>query len=362
MSLVRIAPTTDERGAPIFAVLTKRTYRFGSDQPVKLLETETAFVEGDEYWDGGDPTWSTVKLENDLAPYKLATDVVVVGRAHSPNGRPVTQMEATVGVGRFKKKLLVLGDRRCIYRPAKPPEFSDPVPFTEMEVRYDRAYGGKDEKSLPGIEFYYPRNTMGTGIAIKNLKEVVDGLPLPNFEDPDDLLTPERMILEEPDRWNKQPLPQGFGWFQKVWYPRCSFVGSIPGYVDVDEVMREELLNWVPKRQIALSRQFRLPSFDVRFNNGASWGLIVPFLSGNEHVSLHGLTPSGQCEFDLPGEKPRIVLDFGLGESELIPYLHTVCIRMDEQEVDLVWRGAKEYPGVDWLPQMKGMHAEASWT
>jgi hypothetical protein len=299
-----------------------------------------------------------VKLENDLAPYKLATDVVVVGTARTASGQPVAQLDASVEVGRFKKTIRVVGDRHCHFRAGQPPIFSEPAPFTEMEVRYDRAYGGKDEKSVPPIEFSYPRNTMGVGLAVKNVKEAVEGLRLPNIEDPNNLLTPDNIILGELDRWNQQPLPQGFGWFQKTWYPRCSFVGSMPGYVDVDEVMREELLNWVPKRQVALSRQFRLPSFDVRFNNGGSWGLIVPFLEGSERVTVDGLTTGGPLSFDLPGERPAMSLDIGLGEAALKTVLHTVLVRVDDGEVDLIWRGALEYPGVDWLPEMQGLRVE----
>jgi hypothetical protein len=358
MDLFRIAPTKDERNASIFSVLAKRSYRIVPGQALERLKAARPFIEVDQYWDDGDPTWSTVKLENDLAPYKLATDVVVVGKACSPRMQPVTHLDVTAQVGRFSKTVRVIGNRHCLHRPGQPPVFTEPLPFTDMELRYDRAYGGKDDKSLPGIEFYYPRNTMGTGLAIKNLKEVVDGLVLPNFEDPDDLLSPQRLLLQEPDRWNGQPLPQGFGWFQKVWYPRCSFVGSMPGYVDVDEVMREETLRWVPQRQIALARQFKLPAFDVRFNNGASWGLILPFLTGNEPIRLQGFTPEGSLEFELPGEIPQLSLDIGEGPRALRAVLHTVCIRLEQKEVDLIWRGSLEYPGIDWLPEMKRLHAE----
>jgi hypothetical protein len=35
--------------------------------------------------------------------------------------------------------------------------------------------------------------------------------------------------------------------------------------------------------------------------------------------------------------------------------LHTVLIRMDQRQVDLVWRGAVPYPGPEWLPEMPRM-------
>jgi len=350
-----VLPGKADDGNPIFSVLVKRTYDIKPDSVCIRAERTNPLVNVDLYYDGGDPENSTVQCETDLAPYKVATDVVVLGTAYAPGGKPVTQMDVAVEVTGRKKVIRIIGDRRCLYRDKFVPSFTDPVPFTEIEVRYERAYGGHDMKSNPQLPFYYPRNHLGKGIAIKNIREVVDGLGLPNLEDPQDLLTPERIVLGERDNWNRQPLPQGFGWFQRTWYPRCSFVGSVPGDVNLDEPMREELLGLVPKGQVALARQFKLPSFDARFNNGASPGLVLPFLSGGESVKLLNMTLEGQLNFFLPTETPRIVFDIGLGENELKPVLHTVCIRLAERQLDLVWRGAHEYPGFDWLQEMKRM-------
>ena len=348
----------NEAKRPIFSVLVKRTYNIESGQPGVRSEHTNPFVKIDEYYDNGDPEWSTVKFETDLVPYKRATDVVVIGKAYAPSGKPVAQMDASVEISDVKKVIRVIGDRHTIYRKRKPPLFTDPVEYTEMEIRYEKAYGGWDRLSEPDLPFAYPRNPVGTGVAVKNIPEVIDRLALPNLEDPDDLLTPERAVIEELNQWNRQPLPQGFGWFQRTWYPRCSFVGSVPGFVEPDEVMREEMLGLVPKGQIALARQFKLPSFDVRFNNGASPGLIFPYLTGGEKVKLTHLTPEGRLDFILPKDAPRIMLNIGLGKNELTSELHTVCIRIEEMQVDMVWRGAHEYPGIDWLPEMKQMTAE----
>ncbi len=129
------------------------------------------------------------------------------------------------------------------------------------------------------LDFAYPRNPVGRGLVLQDPADRT--VQLPNFEDPNDLLTPERLILGDVKRWSRQPLPQGLGWFAKTWYPRMSFVGVIPGFVDADEIMPEEALGLVPRNQIALGRQFRLPSFDVRFNNGASPGLALPHPRGH---------------------------------------------------------------------------------
>src|SRR5262249_8812650 len=140
----------------------------------------------------------------------------------------------------------------------------------------------------------------------------------------------------------------------------CSFVGAMPGFVDPGEPMREEALGLVPKGQIALARKFKLPGFDLRFGNGASPGLVFPYLSGGEAIRRINLTPPGQLRFMLPSDRPRMMLDIGLRESELKPVLHTVAIRPEEMQVDLVWRGDLEYPGVDWLPEMKRLRVEVN--
>lgn len=349
-----------DTGASIFSVLVKRTYDIVPNQRASRSNRVNPLIKIDEYFDRGDPEWATVKYETDLVPYKVATDLVVIGKAYAPLGKPAAQSDVSVEIVGIKKTIRVSGDRHCVYRANGSPKFTEPIPFTEMELRYERAYGGKDTTSNPDIPFFYPRNTMGTGVVIKNTPVTVDGLNLPNIEAPDDLLTPERVVLGEPERWNEQPLPTGFGWFQRTWYPRCSFVGAMPGYVNIDTPLREEKLGLVPKGQIALSKQFKLPSFDVRFNNGASLGLVFPHFAGTETFRLTNLTPTGLLNFQLPGEMPHVVLDIGLGENELKPVLHSVCVRLEEMQVDLVWRGALEYPGIDWLPEMKRMVAHVS--
>lgn len=350
----------DDERRTIFSLLLKRTYDIQERGVLVRSEETLPLRKIDEYYEGGDPEWATVKFESELVPYKPFSDVIVIGKAYANQGEPTQQMDVAVSVGARKKTIRVYGDRECRYNPGKPPTFTDPIPFKEMEVRYERAFGGKDEVSDPQTPLAYPRNDMGAGLILKNIQNRVEGLPLPNLEDPTDLLTSERIILEDPYQWNSLPFPQGFGWVQRSWYPRSSFIGSMPPYLDADEIMREESLNLVPKRQVALSRQFKLPSYYPYFNNGASTGLIFKSLTGLEPIKLFGLTPSSVLEFDLPGDTPRLMLDIGLGENELNPFLHTVCIRPDDMRVDLIWRGAHPYPGLDWLSHLQRLHAEVA--
>ncbi|HUQ84043.1 MAG TPA: DUF2169 domain-containing protein [Gemmatimonadaceae bacterium] len=354
----QIVPGQNDAGEHVFSVIAKRTYRFlpnggterhTTDHPLRLI---------DVYYDDGDPETSTVQHESELAPYKDATDVVVIGKAYAPAGFPTRRMMIGVQVGTVQKFLVVTGDRHCHFREGALPAFSEAAPFIEMEIRYERAYGGRDEKSIPDIPFIYPRNAMGTGVVLRNIREAVDGLPLPNIEDAQDLLTPERMFIEEPERWHLQPLPQGFGWRQRSWYPRSALIGSYPPFLDPGTVTAEERLGLLPNDHVALAKQSRLKPMVAQFNNGASLGMTFPDLKGDEQIMLGGLSPDGLLRFTLPADPPTITIDIGLGEQQPPPKLHTVSIRPDDREFDLVWRAATPYEGYSWLPKMKRLHVE----
>lgn len=350
----------NDKNQPIFSVLFKRTYDINQSEPLSPAEKARPFVQNDLYYDDGDPEWATVKYESEFTAFKTQTDVVIIGKAFAPQGKPAHQFDVVVEVAEKRKTLCIFGDRHCLHRHNASPAFTDPVPFVEVPVQYERAYGGKDMQSNPEAPFYYPRNHVGVGVVVKNIKETVEGLRLPNIEDPQDLLTPERIIIGDPERWPVQPLADGLGWFQRTWYPRCSFVGAMPAYLGVDTVLREEVLGLVPKGQVGLAWQYKLPMFDLRFNNGASRGLMFPHLGGGETIRLTNLTPAGLLEFKLPEETPSMMLDIGLGENQLQVFLDTVIVRLEEMQVDLICRGAHVYPGFDWLPEMKKMVTEIS--
>ncbi len=343
---------------PIFSVLVKRSYNIGRGGRLQRLDPQPDFVRSDRYYDDGDPQWSCVQQESELVPFKPFTDVVILADAHAPGGRPTLQMPVSVSVRTRTKTLRVIGDRTCRFRAKGHPVFTEPKPFTRMEIRFDRAYGGHDSISMPQTPFSYPRNDRGCGFVLANVREKVEGLMLPNIEDPAEVLLPDSLLVGDAYRWNDMPLPEGFGWLQRGWYPRCSYAGSMPAFVHPDQVMREEALNLVPRGQVALSRQLKLPSYHPRFHNGASNGLVFDSLEGSEPMRLSGMNRDGDLSFKLPGEVPQISLDIGSGETGLQPFLHTVCVRAERAQVDLIWRGALVHPGLDWLPQMTRLHAE----
>ncbi|MDJ0943331.1 MAG: DUF2169 domain-containing protein [Kiloniellales bacterium] len=348
-----VLPGQTPEGEYILGVLVKRSYDVVHGKRCARAEGDRPLIAGDQHF--GDPMNSTVEFESDFVPFKLATDVVLNGRAFAPKGEAVTELTASLAVGQHRKDIVVIGDRMARHRKGQTPLFTDPEPFTEIELRYERAFGGIDIYSDRKLACPYARNHLGRGFAIRNIKEAVEGLPLPNIEDPQDRLTPERLCIDHFIHMDKLPMPQGFGWFLKYWRPRALLAGVMPADRETEQELRKIYRQAVPPEQLELYDQTELPDMDFRFFNGASQGLALPYLKGDEGIRLSGLAAEGDVVFGLPKERPEIGLDIGSGVQEPDVVLQTVMIRMEERQVDLVWRGAVPYPGPDWLPEMKRM-------
>jgi hypothetical protein len=346
-----LLPGQNPAGEHIFALLLKRTYDIRPGLPCTRAEKPAKLVKGDTHY--GDPKVTPLKFESDLVPFKLATDVVLIGKAHAPGGKPVEQLRPFLQVGEHHKELLVTGDRVCNFQEGGLPSFGAPVPFTEMPLTYDRAYGGVDIHSNFDLAYPYPRNPLGRGFVVKNTKRAVQDLPLPNIEDPLETLTEEGLITEDMMAWEKQPMPQGYGWYVKYCYPRALLAGVMPADRAFEREMRAVYETVVPAEQLELYRQTNLPSMDFRFFNGASPGLAVPYLEGNESVVLRHISVEGELSFALAGDRPEMEIDIGTGPFKPPVVLHTLAIRSEDQQLDLVWRGAVPYPGPDWLPNMR---------
>ena len=188
-----------------------------------------------------------------------------------------------------------------------------------------------------------------------NTRKPVDGLELPNLEDPAALLNPRQLCLGEYSRWEKQPFPAGLGWFPKTWYPRALLAGIMPADRPVEQELRAAYGKLLPPDQRAQYLKHGLPDMNFKFFNGASPGLALPFLKGGEQVVTENLSPEGALRFQLPADTPHVGLDIGQGVQEPPVVLHTVMIRMEDRQVDMLWRGAVPYPGPDWFPQMQKM-------
>jgi len=353
-----VLPGQTPEGQHILGVLLKRTYAIVPDSPCPRAKEDQPIIPGDVFWE--DPMNSSIRYESDFLPFKLATDVVVNGKAYAPGGVPITSCLVSVQVEGQRKAIQVIGDRVARFVKDGPPRFTDPVPFATMELRYERAYGGIDIFSDKRVPYPYPRNPLGRGFAVANSEKTVENLALPNLEDPNDLLTPERLCLGEYSAWEHQPMPASLGWFPKTWLPRAKLAGIMPADRALEQQLRQAYAQFVPSAYRNLYLNNGLPDMDFRFFNGASPGLVFPYLQGGEQITTEHLSIEGRLQFQLPYDKPALGLDIDAGRQEPDVLLHTVMIRMEDRQLDLVWRGAVPYPGPDWFPQMRKMEVFVS--
>jgi hypothetical protein len=348
-----VLPGQSPDGAYILSVLVKRTFDIVPGGVCTPAAEDRPLLPGDVFWD--DPMNSSVRYESDFIPFKPATDVVLNGVAHAPGGGPTRSCTVSLQVGTWQKSIAVVGDRVARHVEGGTPSFTDPAPFTTMELRYERAYGGIDVWSDLKVPYPYPRNPLGRGFAVRNTRQSVDGLPLPNLEDAWAPLTPWGLCLEEYAAWEARPMPAGFGWFPKTWLPRALLAGIMPADRPVEREVRQAYAQLLPAEDREAYLKHGIRDMDFRFFNGASEGGALPYLRGGEWVATENLSPRGRLHFQLPAAGPRIGLDIGEGVQEPEVAMQTVMIRMDEGQVDLVWRGAVPYRGPDWLPEMRRM-------
>jgi hypothetical protein len=135
-------------GEPRIGTLTaKATYKFDATGRVELDTQEPLplFVKDEETPLGAVPA--------DLEPRRdRAFEVILIGHAYAPYGRPVADLSIRLGVGEVERDLVVTGERQWIADGQAQPMITRPVPFTKMPLVYERAFGGKqlvmlDERS-----------------------------------------------------------------------------------------------------------------------------------------------------------------------------------------------------------------------
>ncbi len=314
---VEALPTTGPGEKPVVTIIVKGTFDLHDTGVVLHAKEQLPVNFGDDLYDPDNG--SSVRYESDTAPYKARADIALVGHAYAPGGKPVRAMDVTLKVGSIQKTLRVTGDRFWKWRGhLLPVSASAPIPFTMMELLYERSFGGIDK--IGGG--YCKENLVGHGFFEKKRKKAIARAALPNIEDPQHLIT----------SWKDHPMPAGFGFYGKAWSPRGEHLGTY------DERWRKE-------------RAPRAPSdFSLDFYNAAHPDLQAQgYLHGDETVELHGLTPKGHLSFRLPGTrvmaqvtksyKPLSAEETGTYEEPVALNLDTLCVRPDQKQFYLVWRG-----------------------
>lgn len=331
----------DEEGRDLLAVVVKATYAIRLGEPLELAAEQVPVNLTGTYY--GDPAEFSARFEPEVAFTKLATDVVLVGHAY-PSRPGARHTDVALQVGPIKKSVRVFGDRRWISSMGFE-KISDPAPFEHIPLQWERAFGGWDRTtSDPDAHRVEKRNPVGVGFRDKVLGVRMDGIPLPNLEDP-------RVLIRNPaDR----PAPAGFGFIGPHWEPRVQHAGTY------DEAWQEARMPLLPK------------DFDRRFFNAAPPDQITPrYLTGDEPVAIANASPEPLLSFRLPGEPPpRLTVVYRRRADEpLQAQLDTVILDTDTMQVLLLWRAHTLIPdgphGVKAIrvePHETSVHAEPDRT
>ena len=302
------------------AAIVKATFVMPPDGgPLEIAAEEERRVvrAADVPW--GEPEKSSIAYPSDICLRKPGTDVVVVARAFAPRGEPAESWDVGVQVGRLRKALRVYGlrvweDRGAGISPARP--------ISDLEIRYDWAWGGSDAGE-DGSIVEEPRNPVGLGVARD--PAVLTHQRAPQIEDP---AVPIRSCTTRPP-------PAGLGPIGRHWEPRRRYIGTY-------DAAWLELRNPLPP-----------DDQDDRHNLCGSPGLVAETpLVGGEPVGLLALVPGGGAtRFDLP--RVAVEIEFrvkGREPARFRPYLDTVIIDTldigpDEPlAVELVWRAYVKPP------------------
>lgn len=292
----------DKDGVDSLYIIASATFKIG--RKWILADEQVPPCAEDEYW-GDDPETSSLKYASAFHIGKPSSDIIMLGHAHAPEGKKVSQQDVTLSVGNVNKTVRVFGDRQW-----QGGAISSPQTFESMPLIYERAFGGihRDGEEILSAEL---RNLVGCGYLGKQKAKMLDGLPVPNIEDPKQLLKQAGDIVQ----------PAGFGAISPNWQPRVAYAGTY------DEKWQTSRAPYLPT------------DFDSRFFNVAHPDLIYPgYLQGGEPVHISGVHPMGKIQFTLPviGLTARVYI--GKRVETPVFNLETLSIDTDEMKISLSWK------------------------
>jgi hypothetical protein len=298
----------NEKGVDTLYVALKATFEV-RDKVLVVAQDQRELVMGDEYW--GKAGQSSLKYAGEAHLLKPGTDVLLVGAAHAPRGRPVESCLVSVRVAALRQVLHVFGDRQWksgLFSPG----ISSPKPFVTMPLVWERAFGGIHEVG-EGRVLAEARNPVGQGLRGKRGGSEMVGRALPNLEDSQNLI----------GSISDAPMPVGVGPLAPSWEPRKSRAGTYDK-------------EWQTQRAPYLPHDFNPEFFCV-----APPSLHArDGLKGGEPVELLNVSPDGVQRFALPRCDLEVTVYIAGQPERPRMRLETVLLEPEEQRVCLTWRGA----------------------
>jgi hypothetical protein len=298
----------DRAGRELVVVACKGTFDIpGSGEDCPEAKAQCPLLFGDA--PGPNPALSAPVMENDFAPFKPACDVLSVGRAFAPGGRPATELTAGLRVGAMQKAFRVSGARIWL-KGAAGHYVSDPRPFVAQDIGYDHAWGGVDPDPVrkdraatceanPAGRGYYPH------------RDDLSGLPLPNTEALD-----QRVRRSDGDY-----TPMALGPIGRAWLPRRRYAGTY------DEPWQRGRAPFPPA------------DLDSRYFQAAPPDQQIPFPRGGEPFRLVNLSPHGDLDGRLPAAGVAMRFERKSGRfTQKVANLDTIVFVPEARQLSLTWR------------------------
>ncbi len=298
-------------GREVVVVVVKATYDLPAtstpNAPTPLAALQRPLTEADEF--GGEPGESAPTFETDYSVHKPYCDVLFVGRAYGPHGRPVHKTAVRIAVGALTKTIAVHGNRHW-RRTAMGLRPSEPQLFDAIPISYDNAFGGIDRtKEADGKTATFMENPVGRGY-FESSKAAL-GQPLCNTEE-------LRNPVVSP---NGKYRPMALGPIGRSWFPRYRFAGTYDK-------------RWMDERSPILPTDF-----DNRYFQAAPADQQISYPTGGEQVVLQNLSKEGILSFALPREKrPVLFIPYKGEDTHRQAVMDTIVFVPDERCFCVTWR------------------------
>jgi hypothetical protein len=341
---------------------------------------------------------SSVRQESDLAPFKPKCDVIVIGKAWAPMGSPARRFAAGIRISGPSRQQAPRPRPRGLNPAMAPPAEALATWEREMEARRSEPVKGPvilDKRLVVCGPRFWEKRAFG-GWALTQ-PEPIACLPLQyeyayggecriELDDPAGRrVKPEHRLTakqrrEHPDGPERAPLahracetnPTGMGFAEK-WYLKAKKLKRLraPQIESPGDPVREfgracpaqgfgvVTKAWLPRRRLCgtVDEAFvqsgkPLPAdFDFSFWNGAHPDLQVPWLNGDEDITLTNLCPHNTpgatrdkdgntlLRFALPGHQPYVLVRYA--DGTIIPAwaeLDTLVLEPDVCKVTCVYR------------------------
>jgi hypothetical protein len=298
-------------GRELLVVVVKGTFVLPQNgESVRLADEQVPLVMADEFT--GEPGVSAPRYEVDYAPRKPKCDVLLLGSAYAPGGRPSRRVDVGLKVNGMTKSFTVVGPRQWICTKTQL-DATVPEAFTTLPISYDVAFGGVDAKHEdPAKHTAFMSNPVGRGYHRHVRPDWVDGASMPNTEE-------RGQPVSSPSSESYRPM--SFGPVGRNWHPRYRLAGTY------DDAWLEHHFPFLP------------PDFNDLYLQAAPEDQQIAHPNGGEEIHLVNLTPDGDRRFTLPVfDAPAHVFPKKGDREDYDLTLDTIVLEPDSERFTLTWR------------------------